>query len=80
MAQFIKEVAVALPHNALPDADWADAYRITLDAPLANARAAFSQCARTRNLQRAKTYSLNLKDTAVWTGGSRPQNFNGVTQ
>ena len=40
MTQILKEVDAALPHPALPHADWADAYRITVDTPFANARAA----------------------------------------
>lgn len=73
MARDCFDIAVAGQNDPYRD-------RFDRDRFLANARAAFSQCAITRNLQRAKTYSLNLKDTAVWTGGSRPQNFNGVTQ
>ncbi len=40
MAHAVTEVEVALPHDALPSGDWADAYRVTLEAPFANARAA----------------------------------------
>ena len=59
-----------------------DPYRKLFDRDrfLAEARAAFAQCNLSRSLQRANTYNLDLKDTAVWTGGSRPQNTNGVTQ
>ena len=40
MTQIIKEVSVALPHEALPGADWADAYQVTVETAYPNARAA----------------------------------------
>ncbi len=40
MAHIVKAVGVALPHDALPTGDWADAYRVTVAAPFDNARAA----------------------------------------
>lgn len=59
-----------------------DPYRERFDRDrfLSQARAAFATCNTERGLQRPSTYKLNLKDTPVWTGGSRPQNTNGVTQ
>ena len=59
-----------------------DPYRERFDRDrfLAGARAAFAQCNAARQLQRPNSYKLNLKDTPVWTGGSRPQTTNGVTQ
>ncbi len=40
MAHTVTEVDVTLPHDALPSGDWADAYRVTMETPFSNARAA----------------------------------------
>lgn len=36
----VREVTISLPHEALSDADWADAYQTVLEKPFPNARAA----------------------------------------
>lgn len=36
----VDEIDVQLPHPALPDADWADGYRVIVDQPYDTARAA----------------------------------------
>jgi len=36
----VREVEVSLPHDALPDADWADAYQVEVGRSFENARSA----------------------------------------
>ncbi len=40
MANPVKEIDISLPHPALPQGDWADAYRVSTATPFQSARAA----------------------------------------
>ena len=40
MARLVEEIDIALPHPALPEGEWADAYRVTSGRRFASARAA----------------------------------------